>query len=54
MDDVAQFVSGPMRLPVVNKTGLAGRYDLTFDLPPQREPMIRGLFTYQPCGTTVN
>jgi uncharacterized protein (TIGR03435 family) len=38
MDDVPQFVSGPMRLPVVNKTGLAGRYDLTFDLPPSPDP----------------
>jgi uncharacterized protein (TIGR03435 family) len=38
MDDLAQVLSGPLHLPIVNRTGLAGRYDLTFDLPPSPDP----------------
>lgn len=38
MKDFAEFISGPLQMPVVDQTGLAGRYDLVLDftryLPP--------------------
>ncbi len=40
MDNFAEFVAGPMGAPVLDKTGLAGRFDFTIDLS-----------TYQAAGS---
>jgi uncharacterized protein (TIGR03435 family) len=43
--DLAGFLSHPMQLPVVDKTGLAGRYDFTLDISPYisaETPVQRG------------
>jgi uncharacterized protein (TIGR03435 family) len=32
--DFADFISGPLQMPVVNETGLTGKYDFTIDFKP--------------------
>src|SRR5262249_361337 len=34
LDELAGMVSQPMRAPVINMTGLKGRYDFTIDIAP--------------------
>jgi uncharacterized protein (TIGR03435 family) len=50
MQEFADFISGPLQIPVVDKTGLPGRYDFTLDftsyLPDDMETM-------RPDPTTV-
>jgi len=43
LQEFADFIAGPLEAPVVNKTGLEGKYDLTLDftsyLPPEERAM---------------
>src|SRR5262249_33797568 len=36
LDQLAMFLSGPLRTPVVDMTGLNGRYDFEFDISDYR------------------
>jgi uncharacterized protein (TIGR03435 family) len=38
MDDFAQVLSGPLRAPVLDRTGLEGRYDLQLDTRGSPDP----------------
>jgi uncharacterized protein (TIGR03435 family) len=40
MDYLANLLMSPMRMPVVDRTGLAGRYDFTIDLGPYLQPAM--------------
>ena len=52
MSQVADFLSNPLRMPVVDMTGLKGRYDLDLDLAaylptekPETPPDVTAIIT---------
>lgn len=34
MDEFANFIAGPLQMPVINETGLTGKYDFAIDFTP--------------------